>query len=46
VADIEEDAARRVAEEIGGTFVAADVTREADVDSSPGRSLLCPTCGL
>jgi NAD(P)-dependent dehydrogenase (short-subunit alcohol dehydrogenase family) len=33
VADIEEDAGRRVAEEIGGTFVAADVTQEADVEA-------------
>jgi NAD(P)-dependent dehydrogenase (short-subunit alcohol dehydrogenase family) len=33
VADIEEDAGRRVAEEIGGTFVAADVTRETDVEA-------------
>lgn len=33
MADIEEDAGRRAADEIGGTFVAADVTREADVEA-------------
>jgi NAD(P)-dependent dehydrogenase (short-subunit alcohol dehydrogenase family) len=33
VADIDERAGRRVAEEIGGRFVAADVTREEDVEA-------------
>jgi 3-oxoacyl-[acyl-carrier protein] reductase len=33
VADIEEDAGRGAANEIGGTFVAADVTKDADIEA-------------
>jgi NAD(P)-dependent dehydrogenase (short-subunit alcohol dehydrogenase family) len=33
VADVDEDPGRRTAEEVGGTFVSADVTREADAEA-------------
>jgi NAD(P)-dependent dehydrogenase (short-subunit alcohol dehydrogenase family) len=33
VADVDEEAGRRAADEIGGTFAAADVTRESDVQA-------------
>jgi NAD(P)-dependent dehydrogenase (short-subunit alcohol dehydrogenase family) len=33
VADVDEEAGRRTAEEVGGAFVAADVTVEADVEA-------------
>jgi NAD(P)-dependent dehydrogenase (short-subunit alcohol dehydrogenase family) len=33
VADVDEQAGRRVADELGGTFAAADVTRESDAEA-------------
>src|SRR4051812_17616361 len=33
VADVDEEAGRRTAEEVGGAFVAADVTVDADVEA-------------
>jgi len=54
VADLDEDGAQRVAEEIGGTAVACDVSREADVErlvkdveSEHGRiDLFCSNAGV